>query len=94
MPGRLRQRADGADQCDFYEDLDAGNADRILDDLAAGKTPQPGPQIGRQLSEPIGGETTLTDPSLYGGNGKATPAGTPLRDSAQPTQDVDRTSRG
>ena len=79
---------------DYYEDLTPETLTRILDDLAAGKTPQPGPQIDRQLSAPIGGETTLTDPSLYGGNGKATPAGTPLRDSAQPTQDVDRTSRG
>src|SRR5208282_4632413 len=57
---------------DYYEDLTPETLNRILDDLAAGKQPQPGPQIDRQLSAPVGGETTLTDPSLYGGNGKST----------------------
>ena len=66
---------------DYYEDLTPEALTRILDDLAAGKQSQPGPQIDRQLSAPIGGETTLTDPSLYGGNGKSTPAGRPLSDS-------------
>jgi len=50
---------------DYYEDLTAESFGRILDDLAAGKKPKPGPQIDRQLSEPVGGATTLTDPSLY-----------------------------
>jgi NADH-quinone oxidoreductase subunit E len=50
---------------DFYEDLTAESFGRILDDLAAGKVPKPGPQIDRQLSAPVGGPTTLTDPSLY-----------------------------
>ena len=50
---------------DFYEDLTAESFGKILDDLAAGKTPKPGPQIDRQLSEPVGGATTLTDKSLY-----------------------------
>ena len=54
---------------DFYEDLDAEIFDRILDDLAAGKEVKPGPQIDRQLSAPVGGLTTLTDPSLYSSNG-------------------------
>jgi len=50
---------------DFYEDLTPESFEKILDQFAAGKTPKPGPQIDRQLSAPVGGPTTLTDPSLY-----------------------------
>jgi len=50
---------------DYYEDLTAESFGRILDDFAAGKTPKPGPQIDRQLSEPVGGATTLKDPAIY-----------------------------
>ena len=45
---------------DYYEDLTPATFEKILDDLAAGRTPKPGPQIDRQLSAPIGGATTLT----------------------------------
>jgi len=45
---------------DYYEDLDPASFERILDELAAGRTPRPGPQIDRQLSAPVGGPTTLT----------------------------------
>ncbi len=44
---------------DYYEDLTPESFGKILDDLAAGKTPKPGPQIDRQLSAPVGGPTTL-----------------------------------
>jgi NADH-quinone oxidoreductase subunit E len=54
---------------DNYEDLTPEILARILDDLAAGKAPKPGPQIDRQLSAPVGGPTTLTDAALYAGNG-------------------------
>jgi len=50
---------------DYYEDLTPESLTRILDDFAAGKTPKPGPQIDRQNSAPVGGPTTLTDPSIY-----------------------------
>jgi NADH-quinone oxidoreductase subunit E len=50
---------------DFFEDLTAESFARVLDDLVAGKAPKPGPQIHRQFSAPVGGPTTLTDPSLY-----------------------------
>jgi len=50
---------------DFYEDLTPESFGKILDQFAAGKTPKPGPQVDRQLSAPVGGPTTLTDPSLY-----------------------------
>jgi NADH-quinone oxidoreductase subunit E len=45
---------------DYYEDLTPATFEKILDDLAAGLMPKPGPQIDRQLSAPTGGPTTLT----------------------------------
>jgi len=44
---------------DNYEDLTQESMTAILDALAAGKTPKPGPQIDRQTSCPVGGPTTL-----------------------------------
>jgi NADH-quinone oxidoreductase subunit E len=52
---------------DFYEDLDGPKMQAILDQLEAGKTPEPGPQNDRTSSEPEGGATTLTDSDLYPG---------------------------
>ena len=51
---------------DYYEDLTAASLTRIISDLAAGQAPRPGPQIDRLNSAPVGGATTLTDPSLFG----------------------------
>lgn len=53
---------------DFYEDLDGPITEQLLADLRAGKPVKPGPQQGRTSSEPEGGVTTLTDPSLYDGS--------------------------
>jgi NADH-quinone oxidoreductase subunit E len=50
---------------DFYEDLTPASLNRVLDDLATGRAVKPGPQVERQLSAPIGGLTTLTNPLLY-----------------------------
>jgi NADH-quinone oxidoreductase subunit E len=50
---------------DYYEDLTVDTFSRILDELAAGRVPRPGPQVERQFSAPPGGLTTLTDPNLY-----------------------------
>ena len=44
---------------DNYEDLTAASMGAILDALARGETPKPGPQIDRQTSCPEGGPTTL-----------------------------------
>jgi len=44
---------------DNYEDLTQESMGAILDALAAGKAPKPGPQIDRQTSCPVGGPTTL-----------------------------------
>jgi len=52
---------------DYYEDLTEKSFRDVLDRLADGKKVKPGPQIDRQLSAPVGGPTTLTDPKLYSG---------------------------
>ncbi|MDJ0626933.1 MAG: NADH-quinone oxidoreductase subunit NuoE [Rhodobacter sp.] len=46
---------------DYYEDLTAGRFGEILDELAAGTVPVPGPQNGRYASEPLDGLTSLKD---------------------------------
>jgi NADH-quinone oxidoreductase subunit E len=46
---------------DYYEDLTADSLSRILNDMSAGKTPKPGPQVDRLNSAPVGGQTTLLD---------------------------------
>ena len=45
---------------DTYEDLTAESFENILDAIARGETPTPGPQNGRHFSAPLGGDTTLT----------------------------------
>jgi NADH-quinone oxidoreductase subunit E len=44
---------------DNYEDLTEQSMTAILDALATGKSPKPGPQVDRQTSCPQGGPTTL-----------------------------------
>lgn len=44
---------------DTYEDLTAESFEKVLDGFAKGKPLNPGPQIERQLSAPVGGPTTL-----------------------------------
>ncbi len=46
---------------DYYEDLTAESLAQLLDDLAAGKVPVPGPQNGRYSSEPLKGLTSLKE---------------------------------
>jgi NADH-quinone oxidoreductase E subunit len=46
---------------DTYEDLDPASMTRIIDMLARGETPKPGPQSERQGAEPKGGLTTLKE---------------------------------
>ena len=46
---------------DYYEDLTAEKFAWILDELAAGRVPTPGPQNGRYASEPQAGLTSLAD---------------------------------
>ena len=46
---------------DNYEDLTFETTTAVLDALARGESPKPGPQIDRQTSAPEGGPTTLRD---------------------------------
>ncbi len=46
---------------DYYEDLTTERLAEIIDELAAGKVPTPGPQNGRYAAEPLSGLTSLTD---------------------------------
>ena len=46
---------------DYFEDLTAARFSEILDELAAGQVPVPGPQNGRYGSEPKSGLTSLTE---------------------------------
>jgi NADH-quinone oxidoreductase subunit E len=46
---------------DNYEDLTFETTTAVLEALARGETPKPGPQIDRQTSAPEGGPTTLPE---------------------------------
>ena len=46
---------------DYYEDLTGESLSRLLDEMAAGNVPVPGPQNGRYAAEPLSGLTTLTE---------------------------------
>jgi NADH-quinone oxidoreductase subunit E len=49
---------------DYYEDLTAESLGGLLDALARGEVPRPGPQNGRWASEPVSGRTSLAgDPA-------------------------------
>ncbi|PHQ95792.1 MAG: NADH-quinone oxidoreductase subunit NuoE [Marinosulfonomonas sp.] len=45
---------------DYYEDLTTERLAEIIDELAAGRVPVPGPQNGRYAAEPLAGLTSLT----------------------------------
>lgn len=46
---------------EYYEDLDIGDVDKILNALRRGETPKPGPQSARAGAEPLGELTSLTE---------------------------------
>ena len=60
---------------EYFEDLNAENFTKLLDDLEAGRDVTPGPQNGRSCSCPEGGATSLTDASLYANEGDTPSAG-------------------
>ena len=70
---------------DYYEDLTADSLTRIINDFSTGRVPKPGPQIDRINSAPVGGPTTLTDPSLFAENVDrgASSAGSEVKDQGQ-----------
>jgi NADH-quinone oxidoreductase subunit E len=46
---------------DYYEDLTEDSFAGLIDRMAAGEVPLPGPQNGRYAAEPLGGLTSLTE---------------------------------
>jgi NADH-quinone oxidoreductase subunit E len=64
---------------DFYEDIDGPITEKLIEDLRNGRAVKPGPANSRHSSEPEGGVTSLTDPSLYDGSvvGKYVPKAPP-----------------
>jgi NADH-quinone oxidoreductase subunit E len=57
---------------DYYEDLTAKKLSMILDTLAKGEVPAPGPQNGRYASEPIKGLTSLEGKRHHDSNASIT----------------------
>ncbi len=53
---------------DTFEDLTPMTLENVIDGFVRGAPPQPGSQIGRVASCPEGGQTSLTDTSLYDGS--------------------------
>src|SRR5262249_61531496 len=73
---------------DYYEDLTADTLTRIINDLSAGKTPKPGPQIDPIKTSPPGGPTTPTHPPPVASNGEgggADPAISPHDETKKPS---------
>jgi len=52
----------------YYEDLDAGALEALMDRLARGEKLMPGSALKRQTSAPEGGPDVLKDASLYDGS--------------------------
>jgi NADH-quinone oxidoreductase subunit E len=57
---------------DTFEDLTPRTLEAVIDGFVLGKPPVAGSQSGRAASCPEGGQTTLTDASLYDGSGIGT----------------------
>ena len=53
---------------DTFEDLTPMMLEAVIDGFVQGKPPMPGSQTGRVASCPEGGQTSLTDASLYDGS--------------------------
>jgi NADH-quinone oxidoreductase subunit E len=57
---------------DYYEDLTAKKLEMIIDTLAKGEVPVPGPQNGRFASEPVTGLTSLKSERHHDANASIT----------------------
>ncbi|HRO01622.1 MAG TPA: NADH-quinone oxidoreductase subunit NuoE, partial [Nitrobacter sp.] len=66
---------------DTYEDLTKENFGKVLDGFASGQPPEPGPQIDRQFSAPVGGPTTLNSAAAKDGGGRRSAAQPALTDA-------------
>jgi len=78
---------------DYYEDLNPDRIREILKAFRVGERPEPGSQIGRQTSAPVGGPNTLTavpDPTPYVDVVDVpVPDTVPEPDDADPVSDTD-----
>ncbi|MES2905734.1 MAG: NADH-quinone oxidoreductase subunit NuoE [Pseudomonadota bacterium] len=83
---------------DTYEDLTPESLNKLLDGFASGNSPKPGPQNGRNYSEPQGGATTLksgndnTRPKNHGAeltDAEAKRPGDPANRRAEPAPHAD-----
>lgn len=52
----------------YHEDLTPDALEALMDKLARGEAVTPGSAIGRQMSEPDGGNDVLKDPTLFDGS--------------------------
>ena len=52
----------------YHEDLTPEALEALMDRLARGESVAPGSAIGRQTSEPVGGSSVLTEPTLFDGS--------------------------
>lgn len=52
----------------YHEDLTPEALEALMDKIARGEKIEPGSAAGRQTSAPAGGQSTLNDPTLYGGS--------------------------
>jgi len=76
---------------DYYEDLTAARFGEIIDELAAGRVPVPGPQNGRWASEPLGGVSSLFGTMAESANGSVALA-TELQDTVKRIDGTERTA--
>ena len=68
---------------DYYEDLTAAKLSELLDALAAGQLPVPGPQNGRFSSEPLGGAVALAGTKGGEGDNASVALALKLRDTVK-----------
>lgn len=69
---------------DYFEDLTPESFAEIIDRLRNGAEVDPGPQVDRIFSAPIGGTDVLTDASLFDGSRSAPLARIPNAPAAEP----------
>ena len=74
----------------YYEDLSEESFTKVLNDLEAGKQVEPGPQVDRITSAPIGGLTSLLDETLYDGSRAKSLSSIPNAPVPEPSEPVEK----
>ncbi len=73
---------------DYFEDLTPGSLEEIIERLRNGADVEPGPQVDRVFSEPVGGTDVLTDPSLFDGTRATRLGAVPNAPDAEPAPEA------